>query len=107
MISLYILWAYFVILFSADYLRLKNTTRRLYSPGCLIVAYLGVHSLRDITAYFFWLKVFYYTNATNVDEMVPQILQFMLSSVFWDITPCSPLKVSRCFGGTCRLHLQG
>jgi hypothetical protein len=25
----------------------------------------------------------------------------------WDITPCSPLKVNRHFGGTCRLHLQG
>jgi hypothetical protein len=29
------------------------------------------------------------------------------SSSFWDITPCSPLKVNRHFGGTCRLHLQG
>jgi hypothetical protein len=26
---------------------------------------------------------------------------------FWDITLCSPLKVNRHFGGTCRLHLQG
>jgi hypothetical protein len=25
--------------------------------------------------------------------------------MFWDTTPCSPLKVSRRFGGTCRLHL--
>jgi hypothetical protein len=23
-------------------------------------------------------------------------------SVFWDITSCSPLKVNRCIGGTCR-----
>jgi hypothetical protein len=28
------------------------------------------------------------------------------SSVFWDITPCTPLKVSRRFGGKYRLHLQ-
>jgi hypothetical protein len=28
-------------------------------------------------------------------------------SVFWDITPCSPLSVIRRFGGTYRLHLQG
>jgi hypothetical protein len=27
------------------------------------------------------------------------------STIFWAITLCSPLKVSRCFGGTCRLHL--
>jgi hypothetical protein len=30
----------------------------------------------------------------------------MNSSVFWDITPGNPLKINRCFGGTCRLHLQ-
>jgi hypothetical protein len=30
----------------------------------------------------------------------------MKSTVFWDITQCSPLKVNRRFGGTCRLHLQ-
>jgi hypothetical protein len=28
------------------------------------------------------------------------------SSVFWDITPYSPLKVNGCFGGICRLHFQ-
>jgi hypothetical protein len=27
--------------------------------------------------------------------------------IFWGITLCSPLKVNRRFGGTCRLHLQG
>jgi hypothetical protein len=31
----------------------------------------------------------------------------MKSSVFWDITQCSPLKVNRCVWGICRLHLQG
>jgi hypothetical protein len=31
----------------------------------------------------------------------------MKSSIFWDITPCSPLKVNWRFGGTCRLHPQG
>jgi hypothetical protein len=31
----------------------------------------------------------------------------MKSTIFWDITPCSPLKVYRRFGGTYRLHLQG
>jgi hypothetical protein len=28
------------------------------------------------------------------------------SSVFWDIMPCRPLKVSRRFGGTCRLYFR-
>jgi hypothetical protein len=27
--------------------------------------------------------------------------------LFWDITPCSPLKVNGRFGGIYRLHLQG
>jgi hypothetical protein len=31
----------------------------------------------------------------------------MKSATFWDITLCSPLKVTRRFGGTYRLHLQG
>jgi hypothetical protein len=31
----------------------------------------------------------------------------MKSSIFWDITPCIPLKVSGRFSRTCRLHLQG
>jgi hypothetical protein len=30
----------------------------------------------------------------------------MKSTIFWDITPCSPLSVNRRFGGTYRLHLQ-
>jgi hypothetical protein len=30
----------------------------------------------------------------------------MKSTIFWDITPCSPLKVNRGVGGTYRLNLQ-
>jgi hypothetical protein len=30
----------------------------------------------------------------------------MKNPIFWDITPCSPLKISRRFGETCRFHLQ-
>jgi hypothetical protein len=31
----------------------------------------------------------------------------MKSSVFWDVTLSSPLKVSQHLGGTYRFHLQG
>jgi hypothetical protein len=31
----------------------------------------------------------------------------MKESIFWDITSCSPLKVNRRFGETCRFHTQG
>jgi hypothetical protein len=30
----------------------------------------------------------------------------LMSSIFWDITPCSVLKVNRRFGGICHLSLQ-
>jgi hypothetical protein len=29
------------------------------------------------------------------------------SSIFWDITSCSQLKMNRRFGGSCRIHIQG
>jgi hypothetical protein len=31
----------------------------------------------------------------------------MKSSVFYDVTLCSPLKFNQCFGETCCLHLHG
>jgi hypothetical protein len=31
----------------------------------------------------------------------------MKSTIFWDITPCSLLRINRCFGGTYCLQLQG
>jgi hypothetical protein len=31
----------------------------------------------------------------------------MKSTIFWDITPCSPLKVNGRFTGTYRVHIQG
>jgi hypothetical protein len=33
--------------------------------------------------------------------------KYLKSYIFCDKTPCSPLKVNRRFGRTCRLHLQG
>jgi hypothetical protein len=30
----------------------------------------------------------------------------MKSSVFWDMTPCSPLKVNQCFGGISQFRLH-
>jgi hypothetical protein len=34
-------------------------------------------------------------------------LLIIKSTIFWDITPRTPLSVNRLFGGTYRLHLQG
>jgi hypothetical protein len=45
----------------------------------------------------------------RIDDVGFEVLTpvVMNSSVFWDITPCSPLKVNRRLRGTYRLHLQG
>jgi hypothetical protein len=34
-------------------------------------------------------------------------MNLLKSTIFWDITPCTPLKVNRCFGETYCFHLQG
>jgi hypothetical protein len=36
----------------------------------------------------------------------PQSTINLKGSIFWDITPCSPLEVTQSFGGRYRLHLQ-
>jgi hypothetical protein len=36
-----------------------------------------------------------------------QMKVVMKSSVFWDITPCSPLKFNLCVGEACQFHVQG
>jgi hypothetical protein len=50
-------------------------------------------------------------NIFHLKIFFADILQFKTECsffiLFWNITPCSPLKVSRRFGGTCRLHRQG
>jgi hypothetical protein len=44
----------------------------------------------------------------NVNYTESEVLTavFMKSSISWDITPCSPLKVNRRFGRIYRLYLQ-
>jgi hypothetical protein len=46
---------------------------------------------------------------TNALSMIwgSTTLVVMKCSVFWDIMPYIPLKISRCFRGHCCLHLQG
>jgi hypothetical protein len=60
-------------------------------------------------------KWFWYRVPNIVFELVtalfPAGFEFLTavvvkSTIFWDITPCSPLSVNRRFGGTYRLHLQ-
>jgi hypothetical protein len=46
------------------------------------------------------------TASLNKQLKRPQANIKLKSTIFWDITPCSPLSVNWRFGGTYRLHLQ-
>jgi hypothetical protein len=43
-------------------------------------------------------------NVVGFEVLTPVVMK---NSIFWDITPCSLLKVNRLFGGIYRHHLQG
>jgi hypothetical protein len=45
-----------------------------------------------------------YTSAVSEDQDHYVGFEVLITMV---VTPCSPLKIKRRFGGTCRLHLQG
>jgi hypothetical protein len=51
----------------------------------------------------------YLTNLMKYDIVGFEVLTavVMKSTIFWDITPCSPLSVNQRFGVTYYLHLQG
>jgi hypothetical protein len=38
------------------------------------------------------------------EVLIPVVIK---SSIFWNITLCSPLKVNGSWEGTCRIHFQG
>jgi hypothetical protein len=52
----------------------------------------------NIKMHYYWLY--------NVLEDI-NITDHLKSSVFWDVAPCSPMKVNWCLKGTYCLHLQG
>jgi hypothetical protein len=52
-----------------------------------------------------YVKTLYLNNYKHVQFGILTAVT-MKSSVFWDITSCSPLKVHRRFGGICRLPLH-
>jgi hypothetical protein len=64
---------------------------------------------RSIEAYSFIKKIYsacqHLTTRFVEFEVITAVV--MKSTIFWDITPCSLLKVNRRFGGTYRLYIQG
>jgi hypothetical protein len=62
-----------------------------------------VHSVLNFTT-FSTRELYRFTSYIEFEGITAMVMK---SSIFWDITPCSPLEVNRRLGGTCRFHLQG
>jgi hypothetical protein len=68
---------------------------------CLQASFsLSIHNVQQFLIYLLVNK-----STSIVFEILTVVV--IKSSVFWDITPCSPFKVNQHFGGTCHLHFQG
>jgi hypothetical protein len=73
---------------------------------------LYLEGRRVIQAHGFFIMQFPPHPPVTLSPLVPRILLSthvsntpnMRSSIFWDVTPCSPLKVNRSFEGKCRLR---
>jgi hypothetical protein len=47
-------------------------------------------------------------NFIDVSEVLAaSIIRAMKIAVFWEVAPCSPVDIERCFGGAYCLHHQG
>jgi hypothetical protein len=63
---------------------------------------------KPITKFWNYFNLHFFKYSLNIFKNVNiKILSYLKSTIVWDITPWSPLKVNRSFGGTYRLHLQG
>jgi hypothetical protein len=89
-----------VVTLSLTYLRAHVLPNNLYLSTTYTASHLrllfNIQRLENFTALIYMYSVRY--------EVLTAVV--MKSSVFWDITRCSPLKVNVRFGGTCHLHLQ-
>jgi hypothetical protein len=64
-----------------------------------------INNQSESTRKWLWPKFSYYRDTWP--ERLRKTMKNLKNTIFWDITPCSPLSVDRRFGGTYRLHLQG
>jgi hypothetical protein len=74
----------------------------------MVLRIIGFEASHPLPISVFLSRPIAYVNHRKV--LVPnKILTSVVTrnTIFWNITPCSPLKVNRRFGGTYRLHLQG
>jgi hypothetical protein len=66
---------------------------------------LTSHHLKIFVIYIYIVWSDKYEKKYIIFEVLTAVV--MKSCIYWDITPCSPLKVNRRYGGIFRLHLQG
>jgi hypothetical protein len=73
------------------------------------VHWIGRDRFLSDTYYFVIHKSSIHSTPNNLNFVRFDVITAVVteSTIFWDTTPCSPLKVIRRFGGTYRLHLQG
>jgi hypothetical protein len=74
----------------------RQFTQDLHSATSQKTAFLIFHNHQSLTIYYISITIYRF-NINNLENTW---------RVLWDIMPYSPLKVKRCFGGTCCLHLQ-
>jgi hypothetical protein len=94
---MYIIWSY--IYDTCDHKGLVLLTEKTMMKGELQILQLQLAKQR-----------YFSDNCTTTSsEAKPKFKADIPSkfSIFCCITPCSPLKIDRLFGGTCGLHLQG
>jgi hypothetical protein len=97
----------------------ENEFIQTCSAGCQVPcnpAYRSCSSVQWVTAIqskiFILMMLFAvvcclnYFHFINCQISRSQISTLLKSTIFWDITLCSPLRVNRCFGRTYCLHLQ-
>jgi hypothetical protein len=93
----------------------------LWNARKLLPVYMASHPRRQYSSYLYLL--FSFSPLLQHDEPAPpcdlvpwiysecmdEVLTAMVtkSPIFWDVTPCSPLKVNRHFRGICCLHVLG
>jgi hypothetical protein len=86
------------------------THRFSYRCGAFLMVMIKIRlvapTLCDYVRHWLHRKISSEQLHVNVGSVVLKAV-FMKSTIFWDITPCSPLEVNRRFGGTYSRHLQG
>jgi hypothetical protein len=97
---------------SQEISKLGSHWSRYYLLCCVLILMKGLKIYYTSSSYTF--LIYEVTHKSwRVSELLKNVgfevltMVVVKSTIFWDITPCSPLNVNRHFGGTYRLHLQG